>query len=65
MYICICNAITERAVKDCARNGATSVEALTSELGLGSGCGRCKECAADILKETLQPVLRSVSVGGA
>jgi bacterioferritin-associated ferredoxin len=53
MYICICNAITERQVRDCAHSGACSVDQLTSELGVGAGCGRCLECAGDLLRETL------------
>jgi bacterioferritin-associated ferredoxin len=43
MYICICNAITERQVRDC-------VDELASKLGVGSGCGRCLECATDLLR---------------
>ena len=56
MYICLCNAITERQVRECARSGACSVDQLTSQLGVGSGCGRCIECAVDLLRE--------ISVGG-
>ena len=53
MYICICNAITERQLRECARSGACSVDQLKSELGVGAGCGRCLECATDLLRETL------------
>jgi len=55
LYICICNAITERQVRDCARSGANSVDQLASELGVGAGCGRCLECAHDLLREVLSP----------
>jgi bacterioferritin-associated ferredoxin len=54
MYICICNAITERQVRECASQGACSVEQLALSLGVGAGCGRCRDCAAEIL-ESLQP----------
>ena len=41
MYICICNAVTQRQVEEeCARSGAASVEDLASQLGVGAGCGR-------------------------
>jgi bacterioferritin-associated ferredoxin len=53
LYICICNAITERQVRDCASSGARSVDQLASELGVGSGCGRCLECATDLLREVI------------
>ena len=51
MYICLCNAITERQVLECALSGARSVDELSSQLGVGSGCGRCIECAVDLLRE--------------
>jgi bacterioferritin-associated ferredoxin len=51
MYVCICNAITEKAVRDCARQGACSVDELAFELGVGSGCGRCRDCANEVLRE--------------
>ncbi|HKQ28306.1 MAG TPA: (2Fe-2S)-binding protein [Burkholderiales bacterium] len=49
MYICICNAVTQKAVEQCAREGARSVEDLAAQLGVGAGCGRCRECAMEIL----------------
>ena len=51
MYICICNAITERQVRECASSGTCSVDELTSKLGVGAGCGRCIECAVDVWRE--------------
>lgn len=59
MYICLCNAITEKAVRECARNGACSLEQLSSELGVGAGCGRCCECAKEVLRDVHggEPVL--------
>ncbi len=52
MYICICNAITERQVRELVRAGAASLEELTSALGVGAGCGRCRDCATHLLRET-------------
>jgi bacterioferritin-associated ferredoxin len=51
LYICICNAVTDKAVAKCAEEGARSVEELTAKLGVGAGCGRCRECAMDLLRE--------------
>jgi bacterioferritin-associated ferredoxin len=51
LYICICNAVTEKAVRECARNGVCSVEELAYELGVGAGCGRCRECASELLRD--------------
>ena len=51
LYICICNAVTEKAVRECARNGACSLEQLSLELGVGAGCGRCRDCASEVLRD--------------
>ena len=49
MYVCICNAVTEHEVRECARQGICSIEELTSTLGVGAGCGRCRDCAQELL----------------
>lgn len=51
MYICICNAVTERQLKECARSGAASLDEVAFHLGVGTGCGRCRECASGMLEE--------------
>ena len=52
MYICICNAVTERDVRECARRGCGSLDQLSMELGVGTGCGKCRPMAKEILDET-------------
>ena len=51
MYICICNAVTDRQVKDSASAGVRSLDELAQNRGVGAGCGRCRECAAELLRE--------------
>jgi bacterioferritin-associated ferredoxin len=51
MYICICNAVTEGQVRECAGRGCHSLDQLACETGLGVGCGRCKEFASDLLED--------------
>jgi len=52
MYICICNAVTDREVRQCAELGARSVQDLERSLGLGSNCGRCRAAAAELLRDS-------------
>lgn len=49
MYICVCNAITERQVRACVDAGATSLDDLQFELGVASCCGRCAGTACEYL----------------
>lgn len=59
MYICICNAITDRQIKAAVANGATTLGDLQFELGVATECGTCMESAmqllpAPALNQTLQ-----------
>ena len=51
MYVCICRAVTDREIREAARDGARSVRDLRNRLGVASGCGRCAVEARDILTE--------------
>ena len=53
MYICLCNAITDRQIVQAVKEGARSSEDLAQELGVGLCCGRCAECAHALLCETV------------
>ena len=52
MYVCICNAITDKQIRKAADAGARNLWDLQRELGVAVGCGSCKEMASDILRET-------------
>ncbi|MDS1139869.1 (2Fe-2S)-binding protein [Pusillimonas sp. SM2304] len=49
MFICICNAITERQVQAAVAEGAASLSDLQGQLGVASCCGCCAETASEYL----------------
>jgi Bacterioferritin-associated ferredoxin len=49
MFICVCNAISERQVQEAVASGAASLSDLEAQLGVGACCGCCRETAADYL----------------
>ena len=51
MYVCICNAITDKQIRQAAESGVRDLWQLQSELGVASGCGGCKEHASELLSE--------------
>ena len=51
MYVCICNAITDKQIRAAAEEGATDLWGLQAALGVATGCGSCKEAASEILAE--------------
>ena len=54
MYVCICNAITDKQIRKAAKSGIRDVWELQRELGVAAGCGSCVEAASDILRESRQ-----------
>ena len=53
MYVCLCNAITDRQVHEAVAQGARSPDDLARDLGIGLGCGRCVTCAKALLCESV------------
>jgi len=55
MYVCICNGITDRQIREVADAGCRSVAELTMRTGVGAGCGSCLDLAAQLLDEAHSP----------
>lgn len=51
MYVCLCNAVTEREVRQAVAMGADSLGDLREGLGVASCCGKCASCARKIIRE--------------
>jgi len=51
MYICICNAITEKQLLKAQQSGCHSTDEIIQQLGVGSGCGGCLDKAEELLIE--------------
>ena len=49
MFVCICNGITERQIREEIARGATSLPELSAVLGIASGCGICAASACELL----------------
>lgn len=45
MYVCICNAVSDRAIKDAVQAGATRLCDLSRTLRVATCCGRCAPSA--------------------
>jgi bacterioferritin-associated ferredoxin len=52
MYVCICNSVTDRDIRKAVDNGVRTFKELNAQLQVATGCGRCVECANDILQQT-------------
>ena len=53
MYVCVCNAVTERDIGSAVADGCCTLRELRDQLGVGNCCGRCTGCARDVLNNSL------------
>ena len=54
VYICICNAVTDREIRQCADLGVQTLDQLRECLGVASCCGKCAGPARALLGESEQ-----------
>ncbi len=52
MFVCVCNGITERQVREAIDQGATSLQDLTACLGVASGCGTCASFTTRLIEQS-------------
>ena len=52
LIICHCHAVTDRAIRACALDGACSIERVGECTGAGTKCGGCHASIAEIVGET-------------
>ena len=53
MYVCLCNALRERDLRDAIERGAHTGEQALAALGCVPGCGSCLDYADFLVTETL------------
>ncbi len=65
MYVCICHGVTDKDIRTAASNGACSMEALGEQLSVATCCGRCADCAREVLLDAIQPLTGSSATAAA
>lgn len=54
MYVCLCKSVTDHQIRAAVRAGADTLGALQERLDLGTNCGKCIPCAAEVLRAALR-----------
>ncbi|PHM31048.1 bacterioferritin-associated ferredoxin [Xenorhabdus innexi] len=61
MYICLCNAISDKAIRNAVRQqNVRSIRELKNFVPVGSDCGKCVRQAREIINEeisSLPPII--------
>ncbi len=50
MYVCVCKAVEDGEIRAAVKDGHASLEALADKLGVGTGCGCCREYAEALIE---------------
>ena len=54
MYVCLCNAITDKEIQQAVRNnGVGNIRDLRNHLTIANQCGKCTQVAQDIIDNTI------------
>lgn len=53
MYVCICNAVTDKQIGEAVKSGATTMRDIKHRLAVSSECGKCAGCARACLYKYL------------
>ncbi|MBL8376370.1 MAG: (2Fe-2S)-binding protein [Burkholderiales bacterium] len=59
MIVCLCNPVSDRAIRACAGDGCASFREMAVHLGIAQQCGRCAVLAKEIFDDARpRPVAR-------
>lgn len=57
MYVCLCQAVKDSEVRQAVASGVEDVDQLAEALGVGTGCGSCRDFAQTLIDEALNESL--------
>ena len=57
MIVCVCKRISDFQIRHAVQEGCHTMEQLRDELGVASQCGRCSDCALEVVVDELQKVV--------
>jgi bacterioferritin-associated ferredoxin len=50
MYICLCNNVTDRQIRESVNRGADTLPAVQRHLPVATCCGRCEDTAVELIE---------------
>jgi len=61
MYVCLCNGISDRQIREVVDRGADSLRAVQAHLPVANCCGQCADCAREIIDDHRISAARAVA----
>lgn len=65
MIVCICHDVSDLEIRQAVDLGLSTMEELRRDLGIGSTCGSCVDCAKRVLTAHLEKKVRTNESGSA
>lgn len=56
MYVCICNAVTDKEIRQAVCEGSKCLKSLQKKLPVGTQCGSCCCLAKEIIAQTVDEI---------
>ena len=56
MFVCSCQAVTDRTIKAAIASGARTIDDIAARCGAGARCGGCWPALAELLDDAHEPV---------
>lgn len=53
MYVCACNAVTDRSVRGAVEDGACNLRGVARRCGAATECGGCRQAVQELLRSEL------------
>ena len=64
MYVCVCNAITDRDVRAQAQKESGTVAMIYRSLGAKPKCGKCVPLMCQLVRQLIEPLEPQASLAG-
>jgi bacterioferritin-associated ferredoxin len=61
MYVCLCNGISDRQIRECVDRGAASLNDVQARLPVANCCGQCEETALEVITSHLESAAQPVA----
>ncbi len=56
MYVCLCHGVTDTQIENAIDDGATTMKLLSTELNVGTQCGKCCQTTKKVLNNRLMQI---------
>lgn len=59
MIVCMCHQVNSQQIREALEKGATNLDDLSAQTGLGTGCGLCVDYTEHMIEQAVAPRMGS------